>query len=67
VEEVRCRDHRIHADLLETAVHFRCHDRGTIDLGDATGMPEEGEHWLIGHRLTVGQAVPLDIRMRFAA
>jgi hypothetical protein len=41
MEEIRCSRSRIHADLLETAVHLCGDDRGTIDGGDTTGMPEE--------------------------
>ena len=54
-------------DLVETAAHLRRHDRGTIAIGDTTGTPQEGEHRLIGHRLAIGHAVPLNIRVGFAA
>jgi hypothetical protein len=41
MEEIRCGCRSIHADLMETAMHLRGNDRGTIDRGDATGVPQE--------------------------
>src|SRR5262249_14288152 len=63
VQEIGCGDGRIHADFLQTSVYLRRHDRRTIHLSDATGMPEEGAHWLRGHGLPIGHALPLDIRV----
>jgi len=63
VEEIGCYGDRIHANLLETSGHLRRHDCGAIAIGNATGMPEEGEYRLTGHRLAIRHTVPSDVRM----
>jgi len=67
MEEIGCYGDRIHADLLETSGHLLRHDRGTIAIGNAAGIPEEGQHRLMGHRLAIGHTVPTDVRMEFMA
>jgi hypothetical protein len=67
MEEIGCYGDRIHADLLETSGHLRRHDCGTIAIGNAAGMPEEGQHRLMGHRLAIGHTMPTDGRMEFMA
>jgi hypothetical protein len=65
MEEIGGYCDRIHADLLETSGHLRRHDLGTIAIGNAAGLPEEGQHRLIGHHLAIGPTVPSDICMGF--
>jgi hypothetical protein len=67
VEEIGCGRDRIHADPLETPGHLRRHDCGTIVIGNATGVPEEGQHRLRSHRLAIRHTVPTDIGMGFMA